>query len=141
MIEGTILSETAAAICFRPEGATEAAAGGEAWPRFRTMEEIIEDLKPSNEVMRDFLRIQYCVWTGPEFNALEEAKLFFPPHDAEETIKRLMEEEKSKVKVRILSRGGDYHCQLASDPKVWDCGKTPEEALGLRKGTILIKNT
>jgi len=82
------------------ETTTAAAGDQEPWPRFQTMEEIIEGLKPSNEVMRTFLRIQYNCFTGPEFNALEEAKLFFPPHDAVGSILNLMGAEEDDEATR-----------------------------------------
>lgn len=38
--------------------------------------------------------------------------------------------DRQVVCVQIRKRSSDYHCRLAGDAKVWDCGKTPDEAIG-----------
>jgi len=34
------------------------------------------------------------------------------------------------MNLEIRNRGGDFHVQRVAQPAVWECGKTPEEALG-----------
>lgn len=36
----------------------------------------------------------------------------------------------NNINLEVRKRGSDYHVQLVEQPAIWECGKTPEEAIG-----------
>jgi hypothetical protein len=35
-----------------------------------------------------------------------------------------------KIEIVVTQRTADYHAALASNPKIWGCGQSEEEAIG-----------
>lgn len=61
--------------------------------KYQTMTEIMEELKPSNEVMRKWLWRHRACLTGPEHDALTTCRIHVSDGKAKEQIQAIMKEE------------------------------------------------